>query len=136
MNTVPCAGHVDDHVAPGVRGPHLDEVDLGVADPQGQLAVEGGGRGHDLDVGEVEGPEHRPHELPAGPSGGAAMSAASRAGGSSRHLLGAGPGADDLGVAHELVAPAVVAVGVGVDDRADGPRPPARRRAWCRASRR
>ena len=38
------------------------------------------------------------------------------------HLLGCGPGSDDLRFCHQLVAVAVVGVGVGVDQRVEGAR--------------
>ena len=101
-------------------GPELEQPHGAVADAQVELAVEGGGGRHRLDAVEgeraedvaeegagVAEPVGRPHQ--PGEHGRRHLV----------HLAGAGRRRDDVGAGDELVAVAVVAVGVGVHDGAD-----------------
>ncbi len=112
----PLLGQVHDDVADGVRRTDVDELDRKVRERQVETIFEQSGRRRQHDVGEVVlaqgGGKLRQRRVVAG-------SVADRL-----HQLGAllGEGfgaqamADDLGALEELVAPAVIAVVVRVDD--------------------
>ena len=118
--TGPAVGQVDEHVAPGVRRPHLDELHPLTGGFQLHPAGERrGGQGR-RDALEVEGTEAFPYVgAQLGPEVGR-LHGGQHLGRHVAHLLGRRLGGDDVGPFHQLVAVAVVAVGVGVDQRADG----------------
>ena len=113
-------GHVGERVAARVRRPDLDEVDAATADGQRVAAGERVGRQRQGDVAELERSEGvvvERVELGAEVVDRHRMKERRRDLG---HLLRGGRGRPDRGaLGHELVAPAVVAVGVGVDQRVD-----------------
>ena len=150
-NTTRGVGHVHDRVARGVRRPDLDHLDLAPAHVELEGALEGARRRAQLDALEVERLEQRGERAearrPARPR--AASGARARArdrrcrprGAASARARGSSPAmssahalrADHLGAGEQLVAPAVVAVGVGVDR--SGGSAPARSRAHLREHR-
>ena len=110
-----------DQVALGVRRADLDQLDLPPADLQPEPAVERAGRRRQLDAVEVELAEEAAEQVTD--LAGRVVQGAEHRRRYVVHLLGGGRGGDDLGVGDQLVAVAVVAVGVGVDDGGDRRRP-------------
>ena len=121
----PIAGDVDQDVAACVRGADLDQLDLLAVDRQRELTFERlVGLAHG-DALELEGPEDAGQELAEHAH---ARRLAHEGGQRLRRrrpdLVGAFLGGEDAGVAHKLVTPAVVAIGVRIDNGVD----PARER--------
>jgi len=109
-----------DHVALGVRWAHLEQHDLLGPDAQAQLAVEGLGGRRVRDASEVERREHLGQKAPAWSERRRILHRARhRLGRELVHLSGACPRRDDARAREERIAVAVVAVGVGVDQRPD-----------------
>jgi hypothetical protein len=115
--------HVGDAVAGGVRRTDLEQLDRRAGDVDLPSAGEGRRRRGQGDALELEGPEDA-GEVAAGVAELAALPGIDHGRQQRRrrvrHLLGARLGRHDLGVRHQLVPVAVVAVGVGVDHGGDG----------------
>ena len=115
------------HVAGGVRRADVEQLDADAVEVELEPVVDQRRRRRQLDAGEVPVGE-RAGECGHGGIGAVARRRAAPASsaGSRAELLGAQAVADDLGVGEELVAPAVVAVVVRVDDAPRRARPDAR----------
>ena len=127
----PGVGHVGEHVAAGVGRADLDQLDRATADVEVEAAVEGARRAGVSSMPSKSNSPKNAAEQVADLARGALSRPASSAGGTSLISCAAAAGGDDLGAVEQLVAVAVVAVGVGVDDRRrsarSGERPPSRR---------
>ena len=118
-------GHDDDHVPSRVRRPDLDQLDLTPSDIERQAAVERPRRRRRLDAIEVERAEEAAEQVTDLTRRGGQPAQQCRR--NLLHLGGGRGGRHDLGVGDELVAVAVVPVGVGVHDGRDRRGPGVRR---------
>ena len=117
MKMVRAVGHVGQRVAGGVRRTDLDQLDHASTDLDVEPAVERARRQAHVDAVELEVTEE-PAEQVADVALGLGQPGEHRRR-HLGHLVRCGRGGDDLGAVDELVAVAVVAVGVGVDQRGD-----------------
>ena len=113
----PGVRHVHEQVALGVGRPDLDQLDLAAGHVEGQTALERPRRRGRFDALEVEVAEEAAEQVTD--LAGRARQPGEQGRRHLGHLLGRGLGGDDLGPGDELVAVAVVTVGVGVDDGFD-----------------
>ena len=101
-----------------MRRPDLDQLDRSAADVEVEAAVERARRQRELDAVELEGAEEAPEQL-ADLAAAPAFRPASSDGGTSPISSAAAVEATISAPRDELVAVAVVAVGVRVDERGD-----------------
>ena len=113
-----CVGHVGDGVASGVGRADLDQLDETTTHLDVETVVESARRRCEFDAGEVERSEERPEQFTHFP--GCIVERRHHGCGYLVHLCRCCARSDDLGLGDELVAVAVVAVGVCVEQCADG----------------